>query len=184
MMMSVSSESVRVWADATNALIDASLQSGQAIRFTIKTASMLPTLRPGDQVIVRSTRPEQLRLGDIVLVQFGESRIAHRLIRWCSMDGAQYLVTKGDNSWVADQACSPAYLCGIIMLVQRGNHLVSLQSGWARSMNRWLAILSRGEKIVYHAQPGLFRRLALKCLRISLRLGVYFQFRITQEITA
>ncbi len=182
--MSIANSQASVWTDATNALIDASLQSGQAIRFTITTPSKLPTLMPGDQVIVRGIRPEELRRGDIVLVQSGESRMAHRLIGWCSVDGAKCLVTKGDNSWVADQACSPAYLCGIIIMVQRGERRVNLRSGWARGVNRWLALLSRGEGIVHHPQPGLFRRIVLKGLRVSLRAGVAFQFRMAQEITA
>jgi signal peptidase I len=182
--MSIANSQTRVLTDATNALIDASLRAGQAIRFTITTPSMIPTLRPGDQVIVRGTRPEELRLGDIVLVQSGESRMAHRLIGWCNVDGAKCLVTKGDNSWVADLACSPTDFCGIIIMVQRGKRRVNLRSGWARGVNRWLAMLSRGEKIVYHPQPGLFRRSVLKGMRVSLRAGVAVQFRMAQEITA
>jgi hypothetical protein len=182
--MSIVNSQTNVLTDATNALIDASLRAGQAIRFTITTSSMRPILAPGDRVIVHGARLEELRCGDIVLMQSGESRIAHRLIGWRRVNGVKCLVTKGDNSWVADQACLPVYFCGIIVAVQRGERRVNLRSGWARGVNRGLALLSRGENSIHHSQLGLFRRMASKGMRVSLRVGAAFQFGIAQEITA
>lgn len=62
--------------------------------------SMLPTLRPGDAVAVRSLRPGEPRRGQIVVVQSGGFEIVKRVIAVPGergLDDDQYWV-EGDNS--------------------------------------------------------------------------------------
>ncbi len=164
-------ESARVFVGATNALIAASLRAGRTIRFTITTTSMLPVLAPGDQVIVRDARQEDLRLGDIVLLQADELRIAHRLIGWRRIDGMRALLTKGDHVPAADRFISRIVLRGFVITIQRGQRQMNLQSVGARELSRLIALLSRGEAVVYRVHAGLFRRIVLKGLRVGLRAG-------------
>ncbi len=87
----------RTIANAANELIDARLHMGSAVQFTIPTGSMFPTLAPGDQVIVRRMCAQDLRLGDIVLIQAGGVWLAHRLIGRRVTESNIFFVTKGDN---------------------------------------------------------------------------------------
>ncbi|MCI0476261.1 MAG: signal peptidase I, partial [Anaerolineales bacterium] len=91
-------------ANAADELIDARLQTGDAVRFTIPTWSMYPALAPGDQVIVRRARVADLRVGDVVIVKGDASAVwvAHRLIARHFVEGTWRLVTKGDNCATAD----------------------------------------------------------------------------------
>ena len=68
--------------------------------------------------------------------------------------------------------CLPTGLCGIIIEVQRGVRRLNLQAAGARGMNRLFAFLSRGEDRSYRLQPSLFRRVALKGLRVFARACV------------
>ncbi len=176
--MSMVTDSVRAKKDAVDALADDSLRAGQAINLTLTTPSMLPTLQPGDQVIVRGARADELRLGDIVLIQAGAARIAHRLIGWRRVDDVACLVTKGDHAPVADAICLPTDLCGIIIAAQRGERRLNFQSAGARGVNRLLAFFSRGEDVIFRAPPSLLRRIVLKGVRVFLRAGVLLLDRL------
>lgn len=184
MVLTTSNVPSGILTDVTNTLIDDCLQAGRAVRLTITTGSMMPMLRPGDQVIVCVARPEELRRGDIVLMQLGDSRVVHRLIGWRSVDGVQHLITKGDDARVADAICAPGNLCGIIMVIERNSHRMNLRTRGARALSHLLALLSRAESEIYRAQPGLFRRVALKGLRVSLRVGVLGLGWTSKETTA
>ena len=54
------------------------LRSGQTIRFRIPTASMIPTLWPGDLILVAKAEPE---VGDIALAWTGDFWLAHFVVK-------------------------------------------------------------------------------------------------------
>ena len=172
---------MNIWAAGTTTeLIDAHLREGSAIRFTVPTWSMYPSLAPGDGVIVRGARAAELRLGDIVVVKIGEpldgtrtAWLAHRLIARRVVDGAVSLVTKGDNCAVADAPWTEAQLCGSVVAVQRqgATQPASLLSRRARWAGMMLALLSRGQWFVRRTFRGLVQRLTLKVSRALFRVG-------------
>ena len=159
------------FADVASDLVDARLRAGNAIRFTVPTGSMYPTLAPGDQVIVRAARAADLRPGDIVVVKAGDGAraawVAHRLIA----RRAASLVTKGDNCAAADAPWTEAQLVGSVIAVRRqqSQRLTDFSSRRARSVGAFLAWLSRGQGFVHASLRGLPQRIALKASRILLR---------------
>jgi signal peptidase I len=165
----------------SDALVDDSLQSGKAIRFTIPTSSMAPLVPPGAQVVVRAARPEELRLGDLVLIRTKETRIVHRLIEWRNVPNGRMLVTKGDNSYMADAPWSTEQLGGIIVLVEHEGARLNLLSPWVRGSSAILALLSRGESWLFRATAGLFQRVMLKAFRVTLHAMTRLVFGLAKE---
>jgi signal peptidase I len=159
-------------ADTADELIDARLRMGNVVRFTVPTRNMYPALAPGDQVIVRGISAAEVRVGDIVVMSAGQARngtattwLAHRLIERRAANGSASLVTKGDNSDVADAPWTEAQLVGSVVAVQwkRAAQPVDFTSRRARGVNALLARFSRGQWFVQRAlrEPCPERKSAL-----------------------
>jgi len=187
--------SSRALANSVAELVTARLHSSE-VCFIIQTDSMLPALAPGDRIIVRGTSAAELRLGDIVIMSAGQARngtvttwLAHRLIERRAANGSACLVTKGDNSYVADAPWTEAQLVGSVVAVQRERAAqpVDFTSRRARGVNALLARFSCGQWFVQRTwrEPcperksalsmskgrRVARRIALKASRILFRAG-------------
>ena len=157
-------------AGPANALIEERLHAGGEVRFTIASASMWPTLAPGDEVRVRGAAGGEARPGDIVFWRAGEVWLAHRLIARSGSGAAAQLITKGDNSPRPDPAWPAGRLCGVVAGARRGGQ------EWRPA--RWPAVvlagLSRAQAAVWRPQPGPLRRAAVKSVGLALRAGAAF----------
>ena len=152
-----------VVANIVNQLVAERLDAG-SISFVITSGSMLPTLAPGDRVIVRGIAPCDVRLGDIVMAQVGDARVVHRVIARRVENGTVSLVTKGDNCRRADDPWGETHLLGGVIAMQRNGDTINMQSArWASVM---IAFISLCE---WQAQLWP-RRLLRRALRFSLRL--------------
>jgi signal peptidase I len=160
-------------AEAASELIDARLQTGDAVRFTIPTRSMYPALAPGDQVIVRRARAAELRVGDVLIVKSHTPTawIAHRLIARRVVDGVPRWITKGDQCVTADPPWAESQVIGYVVAAhrQRATAPVDWTSGRARAAGALLAIISRGQAFVAAHGRGATRWIALKASRIFIR---------------
>ncbi len=88
--------------------------------YIIATKSMVPTLNPGDVVIIRKVSPSKIRVGDIIAydaITYNPGTgpnirtpiiIVHRVIRIINVDGMLYFKTKGDNNPEPDPWYVPA----------------------------------------------------------------------------
>jgi signal peptidase len=77
----------------------------------VASNSMAPYIDTRDGLILGSAAPESLQVGQVVVFPDPEvrsQRIVHRIVGIEQMDGAAYLVTKGDNNPVADPFLTPA----------------------------------------------------------------------------
>ena len=76
----------------------------------VPSGSMIPTIRPGDVVIVAKSQAGSVTLGDIV--EYHDVRenlnIVHRVIEVHGEDGQRYFITKGDNNSSPDADPVPA----------------------------------------------------------------------------
>ena len=167
----MSANSVSSLTVATNDLVDERLQSGATIRFTVPTSSMLPTLIPGDQVIVRRVNANALHSGDIVLVQLHETWIAHRLIGKRVASGVVTLLTKGDNSADADSQCSIEELRGVVEIVEHAGRPTDFRTSQARRWGSLIAKLSRLQANWSNVRPTLFKKILLRSSGLILRAG-------------
>ena len=177
--MRLQADATPTLARAASALVEERLDAGGAVRFTIPTASMWPTLAPGDGVLVRGVQADELRVGDIIIGKWGEGWRAHRLIE-CRREAAQtLLVTQGDHCGVADEAWPASQLVGVVVSVRRGKREVNLQSDWTRRLGAGLAFLLRRQNAAQRAPGGLPRRAALKGLRVLVRAGAWLARRVS-----
>lgn len=91
---------------------------GHAQVLSVQTASMVPTFRPGDAVLLRSVNPVELRLGDIISYRNPQNAamvITHRLINIDTRTGQ--FTTQGDSSSVADPSFPAQQVIGRVTAV-------------------------------------------------------------------
>ena len=82
----------------------------------VRSESMVPTLDPGDLVIVKATSSNKVDLGDIIIYRAPRpypSPIIHRVTDRVNDDGDIYFRTKGDNNPTSDPyLISPSDIVG------------------------------------------------------------------------
>ncbi len=155
-------------AAQAGALIEERLRAGGEVRFTITSTSMWPALCRGDEVTVRGAGLDEVRPGDILFRQAGETWLAHRLIERRGADLEAQLITKGDNSPRADPAWPPERLRGVVVAV-RGDRLDTRPG---RLHGALLAGLSRAQVALWRPGAGVIRQAAVKGIGLALRAGV------------
>jgi hypothetical protein len=72
------------------------LRSSGELRFVARGASMIPSIFPGDVLIVRSQLADRARCGDVALWSREGRFYAHRVVRTGNVDGRTVIVTRGD----------------------------------------------------------------------------------------
>ncbi|MEP7198754.1 MAG: hypothetical protein ABI874_02945 [Chloroflexota bacterium] len=122
---------------ATSGLVQAGLAAGTPFRLRVATESMLPTVRPGDDLIVAPCDWHDLRAGDIVLCQSGDVLLAHRLVGAQTRAGQVSLITKGDATWNADPPSPLSAYLGKVVRVERAGRSFDLNGRAARIAARY-----------------------------------------------
>src|SRR5512143_1975364 len=126
------------YREASLDLARAGLQEQGILRLRVISNSMLPTLRPGDEVIVQPASLGSLQRGDLVVVQHETELITHRLIEV----SAQGWRTKGDHCTAADPVWPAAMILGRVVAIQRSGRSINLQTRRWQVLNRWLGYLN------------------------------------------
>jgi signal peptidase I len=123
-------------------LRDLLLASGK-VRLRIASRSMLPTLRPGDEIAVEPVPIEALQPGDLILFQGGRELVCHRLV--AVFEGA--LLTRGDAGSSAGERIAPHHVLGKVVKIRKRTlwlgFKVALQSALLPPLLRWLRRLQR-----------------------------------------
>jgi len=83
----------------------------------IMSGSMEPAIPVGSIVVVKKVNPEDVKVGDVIAFETGESRTMHRVVEKVVENGSFYLRTKGDanedpDPWIV----KPEDICGALML--------------------------------------------------------------------
>lgn len=124
--------------------------------------SMLPLLRPGDQLQVTPPAPTYQR-GQIVVLRQGETLVVHRVIAHRRVAGVSWWITQGDNSAEVDAAVVAAEIEGrVIAFCRAGHHYRIDQANWQAVS--WLVAICTGV-----AWARRCRRLGLQLLARQLR---------------
>src|SRR5205823_1445290 len=103
-----------------NLAADVLHQFGSA-RICVQGSSMLPSIRPGDQIELHSTPLSEIKQGDIVAHRRDDRLFVHRVI---GKDAAGQLLTRGDTLPQADASVSESELLGSVTGVFRGEKRV------------------------------------------------------------
>ena len=161
-------------SDTTKELVEAHLDAGNAVQFTVPTWSMSPFLTPEDRIIVKTVRAAELAVGDLVVQKLGTSNdapsawIVHRLIEKQTTRDGMCLVTKGDNAPVADEPWSETALSGRVVTLRKNGsgRIIDLTTRRARFLARLLAFFSRLQSRAYHQWGGFAGRMVGRTNRL------------------
>lgn len=124
------------------------LCSSGELRFVARGASMIPTIFPGDTLIVRHESMDDAHCGDIVLWARDGKFCAHRVVRIETSrrsDEASSLMTRGDALETDDPAIhSDEFLGRVRAIVRRGKY-VELASNQDRTMRALAFVVRRSD---------------------------------------
>ena len=93
------------------------LHSSGRLKLKVTGSSMLPSVFPGDTVIVERTDVSGTREGDIVLVSRDGRLFAHRLLEKRTEAHASIVLTKGDSMRQADPAVEDDRVLGKVSFI-------------------------------------------------------------------
>ena len=155
--------------EAAQDLVECRLLAGATIRFHVSTTSMLPTLRPGDELIVVGETSAGAEPGALVVIRNDNAWVVHRLIRRKVSEEGFCLLTKGDNRLLADPGYVGPAPVGVVKRIQRGERSIDLYTRQAKYGGRGLAWLSSVQAELGTSEPGLVRRIIIK----GLQRGIY-----------
>ena len=106
-------------------LVSDVLQLSGTARVCVSGSSMLPSIRPGDILLVQRTELNEAAPGDIVLFAREDRLFAHRVISQDFKDGIPCLVTCGDSLDKNDLPVFANELLGRVTSILRGQSQIS-----------------------------------------------------------
>ncbi len=90
--------------------------------------SMFPTLRRGDVLNVERVEPQQVRVGDVVVMARGSGFVSHRVVSTGKDVEGGLLVTRGDATAVDDLPWRESDLLGRVRHVIRNGNRIAVPS--------------------------------------------------------
>ena len=118
------------------------LRTSGGLRFAALGASMVPTIFPGDILIVRRETARRAGCGEVVLTFRAGRFCAHRLTEKLEEGGRLFLVTRGDALRENDPPLAESELLGQVTAVVRGRKRIEL-GGRPTARERWLRWAAR-----------------------------------------
>ena len=111
------------------------------IWFTVVGGSMFPLIRVNrDRVMLVSTSPEEIKVGDIVLFPGHYKGGEYCLHRVWKLDGVK-VQTFGDGNFMPDGWFPRERILGKAKLIQRGKRMIDCDdTKWRRRAARWCAL--------------------------------------------
>ena len=145
-------------------------------RSVLKTTglSMVPTLEPGDEIVVRHADFGEIKRGDLVTFKVGPEVVTHRVIKRIETDGNLSFLQKGDKgarTFPLPAECAIGKVLEIRL--RSGRHAISLTSRFARSAGYAVALLE-----ILFAGPIQYFSKRLKDKNGSRKQGALFFYRV------
>jgi signal peptidase I len=101
------------------------LRSSGTLRLQVSGWSMLPSIWPGDTLLVEHLKSPSLETGDVVLFGRDQRLFAHRVIGRTKHTGTRGILTRGDSMSVSDPTVHPSELLGrIVMILRNGRSIL------------------------------------------------------------
>jgi signal peptidase I len=102
------------------------LRSFGTLRFAATGWSMLPSVWPGETLVVERVQPDQVRIGDVVLVGREGSLCAHRVIGTKGDPENRQWITQGDALPAPDRPVAANELLGRVSYLIRAGKLIAV----------------------------------------------------------
>lgn len=100
------------------------LRSSGTLRLQVNGWSMLPSVWPGDTLVVERANSSAVSKGDIVLFGRNQRLFAHRVVAKRSHEGDLRVVTRGDAMPTPDLPVSEDELLGKVSLIVRDGRCI------------------------------------------------------------
>lgn len=163
---------------AARLLLDG-LDQSQLPFVTVRSDSMAPLLRRGDQIQLGPIGVERLIIGNIVVLGEPEELLAHRLWGVEQLGEDVFLLSRGDRLAYYDPLTPSSQLRAIVIARRRSGRLLRLDHGSGAWLNHRLTQLSHLDNRVMRLSPptstlepgpvahyGLTRRLVRRSLLV------------------
>lgn len=98
------------------------LRSWGKLRLRVNGWSMLPSIRPGDTLLIEAVNYDNVASGEVVLFLRGQRLFAHRAIGRSHSD--LRIITRGDAMRREDRPLNQAELLGKVTLIWRGGKTI------------------------------------------------------------
>jgi signal peptidase I len=121
------------------------LRSSGTLRLKVTGSSMLPTVFPGDTLIVEQADFANARAGDIVLVSRDARLFAHRLVDKIAVADRSAAVTKGDSMADPDPLVDGGKVLGRVSSILRNGETLQPRRKLRLSERAVAALVQRSE---------------------------------------
>src|SRR6266403_296822 len=98
-------------------------------RIRVQGTSMLPSLRPGDEIELQSASAHEIQIGDVIAYRRAGRLFVHRVIK---KNSPRELVTRGDTLPQPDAPVSELEVLGLVSAVQRDGKSVNFHNSFAQ----------------------------------------------------
>ena len=98
-------------------------------RIRVQGTSMLPSLRPGDEIELQPASAHEIRIGDVIAYRRAGRLFVHRVIK---KNSPRELVTRGDTLPQPDAPVSESEVLGLVSAVQRDGKSVNFHNSFAQ----------------------------------------------------
>ena len=132
------------------------LRSAGRLRLRVTGWSMLPTIFPGDIVVIERASGEHVVKGDIVLFDRDRRLFVHRVSGRCGNTGDLQIVTQGDGMARPDPPISGSQVLGKVSFVVRNGRLMQPANSLGFS-SRAVAALARRSSSAARAIVGIYK---------------------------
>lgn len=95
------------------------------LRLRVTGGSMLPEIRPGSYVLIRSALPTEMTPGDVILARVESGVRLHRLVTIQGCGDNTRWITRGDNHEHCDPPLTSDQLLGVLTRVEESRRM-----GW------------------------------------------------------
>lgn len=130
------------------------LRSTGVVRLKVTGWSMLPTVWPGDTLVVEHAASSRPTSGDIVLVLREGRLFAHRLIENPRDDGSTEVLTRGDAMEHADPPVHKNGLVGKVTRIVRNGKSIAPRQG-LRASERVIAAMVQRSNLAARVVVGI-----------------------------
>lgn len=115
-------------------LVESLAHEQHLIRIKTKGNSMMPTLRPADEVIVAPVTVAELAIGDIVVFRNAHLLVAHRLISIANKNEKIIFTAKGDNNKHIDKPFEARQIVGKVISVERAGKVITIKKEYGKAL--------------------------------------------------
>lgn len=123
------------------------LASSGALRLRVTGWSMLPTMWPGDTLVIEQAKGAAVSEGDIVLFRCDQRFVAHRIVAKSGAGTGSTILTRGDATARPDTPLSGRDLLGRVCFIIRKERRIQPKKDLSLSSRAVAAAIRRSETL-------------------------------------